>query len=146
VEKAIRSLFVQYFPNPEALKKRRVETGRNIKGTPQREPENPYRPITGWFDAGNKLDILVDSTDSTKITQLYKVDGLHAFVKKHYNAGSEKETALLMEFVLHGLAAYSLISKKTIEGRIEFKDLMGSMLNLGSSAYDDDELTDEDFT
>ena len=36
-----------------------------------------------------------------------------------------------MEFVLHGLAAYSLISKKVIEGKIEFKDLMGSMLNLG---------------
>jgi magnesium chelatase subunit I len=44
-----------------------------------------------------------------------------------------------MEFVLHGLSAYSLISKKTIEGRIEFKDLMGSMLNLGSSRMDEDE-------
>ena len=50
-----------------------------------------------------------------------------------------------MEFVLHGLASYSLISKKTIEGKIEFKDLMGSMLNLGTSSYDDDELTDDDF-
>jgi len=36
-----------------------------------------------------------------------------------------------MEFVLHGLAAYSMISKKSVEGKIEFKDLMGSMLNLG---------------
>ena len=146
VEKAIRTLFVQYFPNPEALKKRRTETSRNVKGqAPAREPENPYRPITSWFDAGNKVDILVDATDDAKITQLYKVDGLHAFVKKHYHAGTEKETALLMEFVLHGLAAYSLISKRTIEGKIEFKDLMGSMINLGSGSYDDEELTDEDF-
>lgn len=144
VEKAIRTLFVQYFPNPEALKKRKSET-RTAKGTPQREQENPYRPITSWFDAGNKVDILIDATDNIKIAQLYKVDGLYSFVKKHYSAGSEKEAALLMEFVLHGLAAYSLISKKTIEGKIEFKDLMGSMLNLGSSSYDDDELTDEDF-
>ena len=37
-----------------------------------------------------------------------------------------------MEFVLHGLAAYSLISKKIVENKIEFKDLMGSMLNLGA--------------
>jgi magnesium chelatase subunit I len=144
VEKAIRTIFVQYFPNPEALKKRKTET-RNPKAAAQKEPENPYRPITGWFDAGNKLDIFVDATDSAKIAQLYKVDGLYAFVKKHYNTGSEMETALLMEFVLHGLAAYSLISKKTIEGKIEFKDLMGSMLNLGSSTFDDDELSDEDF-
>jgi magnesium chelatase subunit I len=32
---------------------------------------------------------------------------------------------------LHGLAAHSLISKKVIEGKTEFKDLIGSMMNLG---------------
>ena len=62
---------------------------------------------------------------------LYKVDGLQALVKKYFKGANDKEAALLMEFVLHGLAAYSLISKKVIEGKIEFKDLMGSMLNLG---------------
>jgi magnesium chelatase subunit I len=36
-----------------------------------------------------------------------------------------------MEFVLFGLASYSLISKKVLDAKIEFKDLMGSMLNLG---------------
>jgi magnesium chelatase subunit I len=53
---------------------------------------------------------------------------------------------LLMEFVLHGLSAYSLISKKIIENKIEFKDLIGSMVNLGSSSYRDDELDSEDFS
>ena len=48
-----------------------------------------------------------------------------------------------MEFVLHGLASYSLISKKILETSVEFKDLMGSMLNIQSSTgYDD--LEDED--
>jgi len=142
VEKAIRTLFVSYFPNPEALKKRRATGKPSVQ---QREPENPYKSVTAWFDAGNKVDLLVDSTDREKMNALYKVDGLHALVKKYFDAGSEKETALLMEFVLHGLAAYSLISKKTIEGKIEFKDLMGSMLNLGSSSYDidEDDLTDD---
>ena len=54
-----------------------------------------------------------------------------------------------MEFVLHGLAAYSLISKKIVEGKIEFKDLIGSMVNLGSTgggAYSSDEdLESDDF-
>ncbi len=49
-----------------------------------------------------------------------------------------------MEFVLHGLASYSLISKKMLDGKIEFKDLMGSMMNFGSMNFDD-ELTDDDF-
>ena len=55
------------------------------------------------------------------------------------------ETALLMEFVLHGLSAHSLISKKVLDGKIEFKDLMGSMLNLGSKSFSDEDLDDNDF-
>jgi magnesium chelatase subunit I len=47
-----------------------------------------------------------------------------------------------MEFVLHGLSTFSLISKKMIDGKIEFKDLMGSMMNLGSMNFDEDDLND----
>jgi magnesium chelatase subunit I len=77
------------------------------------------------------------------------VDGLHALVKKYFKHTNEKEAALLMEFVLHGLAAYSLISKKVVEGKIEFKDLIGSMVNLGSSGTsfgnEEDDIEGEDF-
>ena len=69
---------------------------------------------------------------------MYKVDGLHALVKKYFQRANEKETALLMEFVLHGLASYSLISKKIFESKIEFKDLMGSMMNLGNKDYEEE--------
>jgi magnesium chelatase subunit I len=48
-----------------------------------------------------------------------------------------------MEFVLHGLAAYSMISKKIFETSVEFKDLMGSMLNIQTSGSPEDE--DDDF-
>ena len=47
-----------------------------------------------------------------------------------------------MEFVLHGLAAYSLISKKVLEGNISFNDLMGSMLNYGNENDQDDEFNE----
>ncbi len=132
LEKAFRSQFVNYFPNPELFKKR--------KGTGE---ENPYKPITGWFDKGNHLDVFFNAKDDDKVRLLYKVDGLHAFVKKHFRNASEKEMALLMEFVLHGLSAYSMISKKVVEGKIEFKDLIGSMMNMTpDSAYGSEE---EDF-
>jgi magnesium chelatase subunit I len=131
LEKAFRSQFVNYFPNPELFKKR--------KGG----EENPYKPITGWFDKGNHLDIFFNTKDADKIRLLYKVDGLHAFVKKHFRHANERETALLMEFVLHGLSAYSMISKKVVEGKIEFKDLIGSMMNLSPENYGNEE--EEDF-
>jgi magnesium chelatase subunit I len=141
LDKAIRSQFITYFPNPETLKKRRT-AGKSS----EREDDNPYKAITRWFDGGKHLDLFVDMKDTEKINALYKVDGLYSFVKKYFPHANEKENALLMEFVLHGLAAYSLISKKVIEGKTEFKDLIGSMMNLGQINYnDDDDLNDDNF-
>ena len=137
LEKSIRTQFVQYFPNPDSLKKKKVKETQPA--------DNPYRSITRWFDAGNSLNIFLETKDEDKIQLLYKVDGLHALVKKYYNAADEKENALLMEFILHGLAGYSLISKKIVEGKIEFKDLMGSMLNMGTQHYGEDDFSEEDF-
>lgn len=130
LEKAIRNQFGIYFPNPENFKRRREGAG---------EVKNPYQPIISWFDKGNTLQVFFGIKDEDKRQLLYKVDGLYALVKKHYPLVNERENALLMEFVLHGLAAYSLISKKTLEGKVEFKDLMGSMLNLGGSSFGDEE-------
>ncbi len=135
LERAIRTQFIQYFPNPETLKKKKGKEAA----------ENPYKAIISWFDNGNGLNLFLETKDDDKVQMLYKVSGLHALVKKYFNAGSEKENALLMELVLHGLAAYSLISKKVIDGKIEFKDLMGSMLNLGTQHYGEDDFNEEDF-
>ena len=139
LEKAFRSQFVNYFPNPDQLKKRKADT----------REENPFRAITHWFDKGNHLNLFFNTPDTEKVQQLYKVDGLHALVKKYFKHTNEREAALLMEFVLHGLAAYSLISKKVVEGKIEFKDLIGSMVNLGSSGTsfgnEDEDIEGEDF-
>ena len=80
--------------------------------------------------------------DADKVIALYKVDGLFGIVKKYFPQANETQAALLMEFVLHGLSAYSLISKKVIDGKIEFKDLMGSMMNLGNINFEEDDFND----
>lgn len=139
LDKAIRTRFTEYFPNPDALKKRRNTGKASMANQPE---ENPYKAITRWFDAGNHLDLMQDMKDEQKIAALYKVDGLHAFVKKFFSHTNEKEAALLMEFVLHGLSSFSLISKKMVEGKIQFKDLIGSMMNMG---HEDDDLEDSSF-
>ena len=142
IDKSIRTLFVQYFPNPEQAKKKKAVGKKSVDDKPE---ENPYKQITRWFDSGNSLDLLIDMKDEEKIEALYKVDGLFGLVKKHFHAGTDNENALLMEFVLHGLSTYSLISKKVIEGKIEFKDLMNSMMNLNTMNFSDDELEEDDF-
>ena len=109
----------------------------NKKGE-EKTVDNPYKAITSRFDGGNHLNLMLDMKDADKVVALYKVDGLFGLVKKHYPHANEKEAALLMEFVLHGLAAFSLINKKMIDGKIEFNDLMSSMMNLGSFGEEDD--------
>jgi magnesium chelatase subunit I len=140
VDKSIRTQFVNYFPNPDSLKKRRNSENyrANKAAQVEKEEENPYKSITGWFDKGNQLNISFNTTDTDKIHLLYKVDGLHSLVKKFFKQATEEQSALLMEFVLHGLASFSLISKKIFESKIEFKDLIGSMMNLGTKDYEEE--------
>ncbi|MFV0605735.1 MAG: magnesium chelatase [Niabella sp.] len=140
LNKSIRTQFVEYFPDPEALKKRR-NTGK--PSSQEKANENPYRPIINWFDKGNNISIYFNTKDADKVQQLYTVDGLHALVKKYFPGVNELEAGLLMEFVLHGLASYSLINKQLFETKIEFKDLFGSMMN-SSFSQEDFEIDFED--
>ncbi|HEY8388158.1 MAG TPA: magnesium chelatase [Parasegetibacter sp.] len=133
LEKATRTQFGHYFPDPEALKKRRRSASQ------AKEEVNPFRSVIRWFDAGNKIEFDLYQKDEDKKVQLYQIDGLNAFVKKYFPKANDQEQLLLMEFVLHGLAAHSLISKKWVQGVIEFKDLIGSMMNLGFTDEDSDD-------
>lgn len=131
--KAIRSLFVQYFPDPQSFKK----VGKKEGG---KAGNNPYQPVIDWFGNGNNLLIPVDADEEQYRNSLYKVDGLHSVVKQYYPKADEVQAALLMEFLLHGLAEYSLISKKGVEtGGYNFSDILGGMLNMSFGNEEDSE-------
>ena len=60
------------------------------------------------------------------LRSLYKVDGLYAAVKQFYPNANEAQAGLLMEFLLHGISEFSLISKKGVErGGYSFGDMLG---------------------
>src|SRR5437868_5982486 len=66
LDKAIRSQFIQYFPNPDQLKKKKAQEAKE---------ENPFRSIVAWFDKGNHVNLFFNLTDEEKLLNLYKVDG-----------------------------------------------------------------------
>jgi magnesium chelatase subunit I len=138
LDKSIRTVFAHYFPQSESIKKRTGSTGKS--SAEAREKQNPYRSIIQWFDAGNGLELLQDYQDQERAEALYAVDGLHALVKAHFPKASESEQVLWMEFILHGLAGHSLISKRMLNQAIQFKDLIGSMVNLGGIDPEEDDL------
>lgn len=136
LNKAIRTVFASQFPNPDLFKKKKQDNGGN-----------PYRNVVRWFEKGNKLHLVQDMPEKTLDQQLNKVDGLRDLVKSFFPHSGAKETFLLMEFALHGLAAYSLISKKLVEGELEFGDLLGTMMNMdlgGGEGEADEEEDDQD--
>lgn len=138
IGKAIRTLFVNYFPDPQSFK----QTARNQqKG---KAKPNPYQPVIDWFGKGNELLLLQDDTDEGYRNSLYQVDGLYSVVKQYYPDSDTEQTILLMEFVLHGLAEFSLISKRGIDGGgYNFGDILGSMMNINMSDMEDDEEEDD---
>ena len=131
---AIRAIFTDYFPDPQSFKK-----GRELQKA--KTKVSPYLSVIDWFGKGNDLVTMQSDTDATYLANLYKVDGLYAIVKQYYPTATEAEAGLLMEFLLHGLAEFSLISKNGVEkGGYAFADMLGSMmnLNLGSEEEDDE--------
>lgn len=131
LDKAIRTLFAIYFPNPDSFKKKKA-------GSPA---ENPYRSVIQWFDKGNSVQLLQDISDKQYDTTLSKVEGLKDLIKARFPKANNKEALLLMEFVLHGLSSYSLISKKVVENETRFSDLLGTMMNfsLGGESEEPEE-------
>lgn len=125
IGKAIRTQFVDYFPSPEQKKK-------DKEG-------NPYILPLAWFGEGNTLDLLTSQSDKSYKELLYQVPGLEALVTKSIPGLVEKEKEFFMEFLLHGLAEYSQLSKRMLDTGLQFKDLFSSMFEMGNPSDDFDE-------
>lgn len=124
--KAIKSLMVSYFPDPEKLKK--------AKAT------NPYTGIINWFGAGNTVNIEDSLSLEEYKNALESIPGLKDVIKQFHPRLSNNQQLLLMEFLLHGLAEFSLINKSFLDNGFSFADMFNSLFN---AEFEDDE--DEDY-
>ncbi|MDN3669464.1 magnesium chelatase [Echinicola jeungdonensis] len=129
IGKAVRTLFAEYFPTPEQKKK-------DKEG-------NPYVLPLSWFGEGNHLDILASQSDKEYKKTLHMVPGLEKITTNFVKKLPDQEKEFYMEFVLHGLAEYSQLSKKLLDTGMQFKDLFSSMFDLGAPGEGD--LDEDDF-
>lgn len=74
---------------------------------------------------------------------LKAVPGLLDLVNEFHKGQDAAMKLFLMEFALHGLAEYSLISKHHLTAGHQFKDLLSSMFSPPSPDEDDSEEDDE---
>lgn len=126
IGKAVRTEFLKYFPDPEIIKKK-----KSVK--------NPYTEITSWFAGGNEIDILNDLTDKEYAARLRTIDGLKELVVLLHPELKGKQQLFMMEFALHGLAEFSLISKQSLDKGLHFNDLLDNLFDPNKFLSDDDE-------
>nr|WP_295930154.1 sigma 54-interacting transcriptional regulator [uncultured Dyadobacter sp.] len=129
IGKAIRTQFLNFFPDPEKSKKSKI---------------NPYAKVVEWFGAGNEMEMPADMTDREYIARLKTIDGLDDFVDMLSAYGDADEKLFMMEFALHGMAEFSLVGKQNLDQGMKFQDLVSSMFSgPGEDDYDFDEDDDD---
>ena len=127
IGKAIRSQFLSYFADPDKYRKQKEQS--------------PYKKVISWFSDGHMLDLPSDLTNLEYESRLRAVTGLLELVNEFQKKQDPATKLFLMEFALHGLAEYSLISKHYLEKGLQFKDLMSGMFTLPK---EDEENDDDD--
>lgn len=125
VGKAIRSQFLNYFPDPDKFRKQKEKS--------------PYRKITEWFGDGNSIDLLHEMTQSEFEKALKSIPGLADLVNEFHKHQDAATKLFLMEFALHGLAEFSQLSKHHLSAGLQFKDLLSSMFTLPRPDQEDDD-------
>ena len=85
------------------------------------------------------MDLLHDMGQAEFEKQVNAIPGLRELVKEFHPNQDSATTLFLMEFALHGLAEYSLISKHSLTAGLQFKDLLSSMFTLPKPDEDDED-------
>lgn len=128
VGKAIRTQFLIYFPDPDKFRKQKEKS--------------PYKKITTWFGDGNAIDLLNEMNQADYEKTLRSIPGLLDLINEFHKGQDPGLKLFLMEFALHGLAEFSLISKHTLTSGLQFKDLLSGMFSLPKD--EDDESEDDE--
>ncbi|NUQ82622.1 MAG: sigma 54-interacting transcriptional regulator [Bacteroidetes bacterium] len=114
IQKAIRSAFKTWFPDPS-----RIKSG---------EAGNPYKPILEWFSQKKTVDLLFDDSQADYEARLRSVTGLAELAGSRKKVLADVPESLRMEFILEGLSLFSVIGKDVLGEQASYKDIMGSVM------------------
>lgn len=111
---AIKTLFVQYFPELKKLKKQDEET--------------PYDKLVEWFFNNEGLELLDEFNDSDYKALIDQVEPLEDLVQKYQPETAIEDRYFLKEFILWGLVEFDKLSKKRFTEGYQFNDLYSSFV------------------
>jgi magnesium chelatase subunit I len=109
--KAIRAKFPEVFPDPELIRRRKME--------------DVYAPVVAYI-ASTGVEVLTSDSPEAYRVRLEDVPGLAELVQRYVDP-VEEDRVVWMEFVLHGLAEHNLIGKEVVGQEVSFSDLMSGL-------------------
>jgi magnesium chelatase subunit I len=116
IGEAVKSLFEEFFPKIEKLKKEASET--------------PYDDIVSWFfNQKNGFEILDDLRDREYKQMLDAISPLDDLLAEHQPNLSKEDSYFVKEFVLWALVEFKQLSKFRFSEGIQFKDPYGSFIS-----------------
>jgi len=125
VGKAVKDLFVKYFP--DAYKAKEKGEGK----------ASEYDPILRWFAQGKKVEISDDLSTREFHQRLAQVAGLEDLPKRYLPVKESVEVPTAMEFVLEALHQSSILAKeRTDTAALAYTDMFSTMLGKKEEADD----------
>ncbi len=128
--KAVKKVFLDYFPEPFAAVKKE---------------NNPYAAVLGFFKGERKIDLSDEIPDQEYQKRLKAVPGLEELTRTYLNEMLQRQPGFLpvaMEFVLEGLHQNSMLSKDEIDNVKVYGDMIQRMFD--GIQEDDDDLDNYD--
>lgn len=116
IGEAVKSLFVEFFPKIEKLKKQ--------------DDESPYDDIVSWFfNQKDGFELQDDLRDKEYKNLLNAISPLDDLLAKHQPNLTKEDSFFVKEFVLWALVEYKQLSKHRFSEGIQFKDPYGSFIS-----------------
>lgn len=116
IGEAVKSLFTEFFPKIEKLKKQ--------------EDSSPYDDIVSWFfNLKDGFELLDDLRDKEYKNLLDAVSPLDDLLAEYQPNTSKEDSYFVKEFVLWALVEYKQLSKYRFAEGIQFKDPYGSFIS-----------------
>lgn len=121
IGEAINASFDERFPSPKAHKK--------VMADQDSLPvDNVYEPVIDFFSTGRKLELSDEMTYDEYKTTLDQIVGLKKIAEKYHRTDDERETYLVMEFILEGLHRANVIAKDSPDNKFIYTDMLSNML------------------
>lgn len=119
---AVKTVFQQHFPATSRDRRK-----RGAEDMPRPEPEPVYDRITGWFSAGNRVEISDTMPEAAYATALRRVDGLEEVARRFLPLEDPDDVPGALEFVLEGLYQSSFVAKECVDRSTFYSDMLMRM-------------------